>query len=218
MSISAWIAALSLTVLILGSTFAGAQNATAGYQPAYTLGTGKDNWWVRYPDQNLNSDEPVGHPTWVLSALKAGPVMILDHTDYCRPCVKLQADVKRIMANISTAMTYFDLDAEGRDRRAQDALDIYSPTGLSENRVPLLVILTLIRDGDDLKVAWHSSTGLPVDSEGNDLGEAMVRSYLQDAIYYHSLNKNASIEDPDLFSGVREGPRMERLKKGIQNE
>jgi hypothetical protein len=64
-------------------------------------------------------------------------------------------------------------------------------------------------------VAWHSNAGLPVDSEGNSLGEAMVRSYLQDAIYYYSQNKNASRENPDIFSGVRESSRMENLRKSI---
>lgn len=208
MSASLWIAALSLTALLLTCI-----PAAAGYEPAHALGTGEDDWWIRYPDQNMNADQPVGHPLWLLNALKSGPVLILDHTKYCRPCVKLLADVKMVMANVSTVMTYYDLDAEGSDKRARNIMDVYSPTGISENRVPLLVVVTLIRDRNgQVKVAWHSNAGLPVDSNGNDLGEIMVSSYLQDAIYYHGQNIKAARENPGLFSGVRESLRMEQLK------
>ncbi|HWQ20362.1 MAG TPA: thioredoxin family protein [Methanotrichaceae archaeon] len=214
MSASLWIAALSLTALILAAS---AEDGVSGYEPAHALGLGKGDWWIRYPDQNVDADKSVGHPLWVLNALKSGPVLILDHTKYCRPCVKLQADVKKVMANISSIMTYYDLDAEGSDRRAQDILDIYSPTGTSENRVPLMVVLTLIRDGNgQVRVAWHSNSGLPVDSHGNDLGEVAVNSYLQDAIYYHSQNTDAAQENPALFSGVQESLRMEQLKGSTQ--
>jgi len=209
-SVSLWLTSLPLIAVLLASIVAA---AGTGYEPEHALGSGKDDWWTRYPDQNMNADQPVGHPLWVLNALKDGPVLILDRTQYCRPCVMLHADVKRIMANTSSVMTYYDLNAEGSDKRAHDVMEIYSPIGISEDKVPLIVFLTLILDeSGQVKVAWHSNTGLPVDSQGNDLGEILVSSYLEDAIYYHRQNIDAALENPDLFSGVRESLRMERLK------
>jgi hypothetical protein len=217
MSTQAGFATFFLVSLFMAGIAAAADD-WAAYQPGHALGTDKNDWWVRYPDQNVNAGLAVGHPSWVLEDLKSGPVLILDRSNRCRPCLRQLADVKKVLANTSLNVTYYDLNAESSDRRAEEIMSTYSPVGGGQSLVPLTVIVTLIEDeGGRPRVAWHSAFGNLVDAEGNDLGEIWLRSYLQDAIYYYRQNTDSAQQSPALFSGIQESERMQRLKKATSD-
>ncbi|MBP8624515.1 MAG: hypothetical protein KBI12_06725 [Methanothrix sp.] len=45
----------------------------------YPVGSGNDDWWTTYPDQSSAAGEDIGHPSWVIDALKSKPVLIYVH-------------------------------------------------------------------------------------------------------------------------------------------
>ena len=61
---------LSIFVLV-GLAFSEDWNS---YNPSHSLGSGDEDWWTTYPDQNANSGSTVSHPTWILDALKENPL------------------------------------------------------------------------------------------------------------------------------------------------
>jgi hypothetical protein len=71
-----------LAVLVSGSLADDLQ----GYNPVYSQGSGKDDWWVKYPDQSLDSGSTVNHLPWVITDLKEKPVILFIHTSDCKAC------------------------------------------------------------------------------------------------------------------------------------
>lgn len=151
------------------------------YTPAHSLGSGDDDWWTVYPDQNENSGSAVDHLSSVLDALKENPVLILVHSNNCKPCLiqipRIENAVKRNSGNLS----YFDELAEGSGfQKAIGILDIYNPTGGAQY-VPTTIFVTLIKGSDgNVEVAWHSQLDL--------MGQDEIDSYVSDSIYYYKQN------------------------------
>src|SRR5512141_2939448 len=118
------------------------------YTPAHTLGSGDDDWWAAYPDQNENSGSVVDHPAWVLDALKEKPVLILVHSSNCRPCLFQMPRIENAVKNNSGDLSYVDELAEGSNyQKAIDILDIYNPAGGAQY-VPTTIFVTLIKGVD----------------------------------------------------------------------
>lgn len=154
------------------------------YKPANSVGSGDNDWWTAYPDQNAEAGSTVDHPQWVLDALKEKPVLILDHTKDCSSCKKQKAIVDKVLESYGGEITYYDLMADSKDKRAFEALDIYNPSG-KEQYVPTTVFLTLTKGSDGkVGVAWHSVI--------DDMTEENFNSYLKDAIYYYRQNANTT--------------------------
>jgi len=76
-----------VTLAILTITNAALSEDLNNYSPAHTLGSGDNDWWAAYPDQNENSGSNVDHPSWIEDALKEKPVLILVHSSDCIPCL-----------------------------------------------------------------------------------------------------------------------------------
>ena len=147
------------------------------YEPAHTVGSLKDDWWTTYPDIHPESGAPVTHLDWVMDKLEDGPVIILDHSVGCAPCVQQTGDINAVLSAFPGQISYYDLLADGSDKRAYDVFDVYDANG-DPPYIPLTVIITRVKDGDSTKIVWHSTEGAT--------GMDWIEGYVKDAIYYHS--------------------------------
>jgi len=153
----------------------------SSYSPAHTLGSGNNDWWTAYPDQNVNSGSAVDHPSWVLDALKEKPLLILVHSSNCKPCLVQIPRIKSAVDSNSGDLSYYDMLAEGSSyQKAIDILDIYNPTGGAQY-VPTTIFVTLIKGADGkVEVAWHSQL--------DAMSEEEIDSFVKDSIYYYKQN------------------------------
>lgn len=166
---------IGLTAFVTGSQ---AADNLGGYKPVHVLGSGESDWWIGYPPQSSGSGTLIIHPKWVLDSLKDKPVLILDHSSSCTSCVVQKANIEKALAAYGKNVTYYDLLADGSDKRAFAVLGIY---GLTGNYVPTTVFVTLIKGPDGkVSVAWHTAE--------DAMSEDDIMSYLKDAIYYYQQN------------------------------
>jgi hypothetical protein len=151
-----------------------------GYKPVYSLGSGKDDWWIRYPDQSPNPSSPVNHLPWVVNALKEKPVIILVHSTDCKACKVQKKDLEKVLSVYGNDIDYYDMTADIISEKVLDILNAYYPNpGIP--MVPTTVVLTLVKDTDGkATVGWHSMD--------DAMGEDVLTSYVKDAIYYYRQN------------------------------
>jgi|WetSurMetagenome_2_1015567.scaffolds.fasta_scaffold00690_10 hypothetical protein len=186
----------NLTVLALAvlAAFSLALFAAAGtalsldwssYTPSHAIGSGDDDWWIAYPDQNENSGKEVQHPDWMLDALKEKPVLILIHSSTCVPCRTQVPRIKAAVDKYSGDLDYHDVLGEGASlQEAIDILDVYDPYGMGKPVVPTTIFVTLAKGPDGkVAVAWHS--------EVDAMSEERIDSFVKDAIYYYNQNRAA---------------------------
>ncbi len=161
---------------VLFTTASAAAEDLSGYHPTYSLGTGDEDWWIAYPDQNPDPGAQVDHPSWILQSLKEKPVVILLHTATCRSCADQMKVLSKVFKTYGKDVTYYDIMADS-DPRGKEALSSYDPTG-EQNFVPTTVFLTETRDSEgQTSVAWHSYE--------DAMSESDVEAYVKDAIYYY---------------------------------
>ncbi len=161
---------IAFVILTTGFNALGAQ---------YSVGSGNDDWWTKYPDQSTGKGGEVNHPAWVLDSLGSKPVVIYVHKgcDYCKP--QTEAFTK-IESEMGDKFTYYNISADGTDGRAEEALRAYDPNG-GVMYVPLTAIITLAPNSEGKVVpVWHSTEEVT--------GEGWIRNYLDDAINYHNEN------------------------------
>jgi hypothetical protein len=179
---SSGLAALLLATFVVATLIGGLSFAEDWdkYKPKYSIGSESADWWEAYPNQSTNAGTEVKHPQWVLDALKKKPVLIMDHTTDCSSCKIQKANIEKVLPSFSENITYYDLLADSKDKKAFEILDVYNPTG-GEQFVPTTVFITLIKGSDGkVRVAWHS--------EIDDMTEEQLSAYLKDAIYYYRQN------------------------------
>jgi hypothetical protein len=179
--LSRGIALMLMAVLIIAIT---ATSASAvdwdKYKPEFSNGSGSTDWWTNHPEQSANAGTEVEHPEWVLDALEKKPILIMDHTQDCSSCKIQEKNIEKVLPGFAKNITYYDIMADGKDKRAYEILDTYSPTG-KEQFVPTTVFITLIEGKDgEVEVAWHS--------EIDAMKEEQLSAYLKDAIYYYRQN------------------------------
>lgn len=153
------------------------------YSPAHTLGSGDNDWWGAYPDQNTDSGMTVEHLPWIEDALQEKPVLILIHSSDCKPCLVQVPRINNALKSYGLNISYYDIIAEGKGlQKAMGILDVYNPAGGDEQQyVPTTIFVTLIEGSDgEVDVAWHSQTDIMSDDE--------INSYTKDAIYYYNQN------------------------------
>jgi hypothetical protein len=140
----------------------------------HSVGSDKEDWWIEYP----NSDSEVGHPEWVLDALKKGPVLIFDHSTNCVGCIDQGNYIESVLEDFDDdEIIFYDIIAGEDDSRGYELFYIYEPNGL----IPLTILLTLVQDSEgDVVVGWHGVVGAT--------GEEWIRSYVEDAIIYYDEN------------------------------
>ena len=170
-----------VTLAILTMTNAALSEDLNNYSPAHALGSGDNDWWAAYPDQNENSGSNVDHPSWVEDALEEKPVLILVHSNDCKPCLVQIPRINNAVESYGSNLSYYDILAEGSGfQKAIAVLDIYNPLGGAQY-VPTTIFLTLIEGPDGkVEVAWHSQTDI--------MSEDEINSYAEDAIYYYNQN------------------------------
>lgn len=157
-----------------------------GYNPTYSLGSGKDDWWINYPDQSQDSDQnpraglSVNHPSWVIEALKDKPVIILDHSDNCKACKVQMRDINKVLATYGDDIIYYNITAKADgsgDQRAYEILDTYC-LDAAKPTVPTTVVLTKMPNPDgEVEIGWHTMD--------DAMGEEIIAAYIKDAILYY---------------------------------
>jgi hypothetical protein len=145
----------------------------------YSVGSGNDDWWTKYPDQSTGKGGDVTHPAWVLDALKSEPVLIYVHKscDYCKPQTEA---IEKIANEFEGKITLYEISAEADDVRSEEALQAYDPNG-GVMYVPLTVIVTLAPNSEGkVEPVWHSTDEVT--------GETWIKNYVEDALGYYSEN------------------------------
>lgn len=146
----------------------------------YSVGSGSEDWWTVYPDQHDDAGSEVDHPQWILDLLADRPVLILDHSTNCEPCLDQESYVEAVMEDYGDEVAYENLITGVGNSRADMLFDIYDPNGVKAT-MPLTVLLTLVEDDGEVVVGWHSME----DTAG---GEELVRALVEDAIDYYDEN------------------------------
>jgi len=145
----------------------------------FSVGSGNDDWWTKYPDQSPGKGVNVNHPAWVLDALESKPVLIYVHKscDYCKPQTEA---IDKIADEFADKITLYEIGAEGSDARAEEALQAYDPNG-GVMFVPLTAIVTLAPNSEGkVEPVWHSTEEVT--------GEGWIKNYVENAIGYFSEN------------------------------
>ncbi len=157
------------------------------YSPAHAVGSGEDDWWTTYPDQNENSGKAVEHLDWVMKALKEKPVLILIHSSNCVPCLTQTPRISAAAESFSSDLDYYDILGEGSSlQEAIDILDVYDPYGMGKPVVPTTIFITLAKGANEkVGVVWRS--------EIDAMSEGRIDDYVKDAIYYYKQNSAAWI-------------------------
>jgi hypothetical protein len=164
---------MAALILVTGISALGAENR---------VGSGSDDWWTNYPDQSSGAGKEVNHPSWVLDALEAKPVLIYVHKE-CDYCAPQQEAVDKILDGFKGQITYYDINADEGDSRTEEALLAYDPNG-GVSYVPMTIIVTLAENSEgEVVPVWHSSEDIT--------GEEWIQNYVEDAISYYDDNSSS---------------------------
>ena len=164
---------LSLIAIILLASGINAMGAES------SVGSGNDDWWTAYPDQSSGAGGDVNHPSWVLDALKAKPVLIYIHKS-CSYCTPQTEAVQNITDEFKGQITFFEIGADGSDARSEEAMQVYDPNG-GTMYVPLTVLLTLAPNSEgEVVPVWHSTDVVT--------GDGWVKKYVEDALNNYDEN------------------------------
>ena len=145
------------------------------YEQKFNLGSGDDDWWVKYPDQHPSNGTDFTHPSWVLNNLDNKPVVVLVGAEWCPACKQQETDLAPIINDLGSDFKYIYINTS-KDERTMEAIS-YDPTG-KENSIPVTAIVTKAKNTQgDKTVVWHSALGAT--------GEQWLRQYIKDAIYLH---------------------------------
>jgi len=156
---------------------------TNNYTPVHSIGTGSDKFWINFP-----AGQSVQHKTWITQDLEEKPVFFVCHRTGCVGC-SAQADrVKALGEKYAEDAVFYDLDDPypGYGDSTADILEKYNaafdydPDG-GTHYIALTGVFTLVNDGGEVKIGWHSW-------EGN-VGDSEMESWVKDIIYYYHVNK-----------------------------
>jgi hypothetical protein len=146
-------------------------NWLKNYSPEHSVGTGENDFWVNFPDgQNAN------HLTWITESLEEKPVFFVCHRTGCVSCTPQYA-------------IFYDLDDDYAGTATADILEkynaafYYDPNGGS-HYIALTGVFTLVNDGGEIKVGWHSWEA-PYDK---DVSDSALETWIKDAIYFYNIN------------------------------
>jgi hypothetical protein len=144
-----------------------------------SVGSGNDDWWTAYPDQSPGAGGDVNHPSWVLDALKAKPVLIYVHKS-CSYCAPQTLAIQNITEEFNGQITFFEIMGDGSDARSEEALQAYDPNG-GVMYVPMTIIVTLAPNSEgEVVPVWHSTEDVT--------GDGWIKNYVEDAIVQYNEN------------------------------
>jgi hypothetical protein len=153
----------------------------ADYTPEHSVGTGSDNFWINFP-----AGQSVQHKTWITESLEEKPVFFVCHRTGCPSCTPQADRVKALGKIYGEDAVFYDLDDDYAGTATADILEkynaafYYDPNG-GINYIALTGVFTLVNDGGEVKIGWHSWEG--------DVGDSEMESWVKDIIYYYHVNK-----------------------------
>ena len=152
------------------------------YTPIHSVGTGLTYFWINFPVGNPSVGQSVTHQTWITEDLKEKPVVFVCHRTGCAPCTPQADRVKALRETYGEDAVFYDLDDHYDGSATEDILQkyneafYYDPNG-EPNYIALTGVFTLINDGREVKIGWHSWEGNVEDSE--------METWIKDCIYYY---------------------------------
>jgi hypothetical protein len=157
------------------------------YSPAYSVGTGSNNFWINFPAGSAYPGQSPQHLTWITEDLEEKPVVFVCHRTGCGPCTPQADRVKALREIYGEDAVFYDLDYpfEGYGTATEDTLKklneafYYDPNGGSQV-IAFTGVFTRINDGGEVKIGWHSWEG--------DVADADMETWVKDAIYYYHIN------------------------------
>jgi hypothetical protein len=157
------------------------------YTPAYSVGTGSDNFWIDFPVGSPSVGQSVNHLTWITEDLKEKPVVFVCHRTGCGPCTPQADRVKALREIYGDDAIFYDLDNpfEGYGVATEDILQkfnqafYYDPNG-EPHYIAFTGVFTRITDGGVVKIGWHGWEG--------DVADAEMETWIKDSIYYYNIN------------------------------
>lgn len=154
------------------------------YKPVYNLGTGSNNFWINFPTGNPSVGQSVNHLSWIIEDLEEKPVIFVCHRTGCTSCTPQADRVKALRNTYGDDAIFYDLDDDYAGTATEDTLTkynaafYYDPNG-GTHYIALTGVYTLIKDGGEVKIGWHSW-------EGN-VADAAMENWIKDAIYYYHI-------------------------------
>ena len=152
------------------------------YTPAHSVGTGSEKFWTDFP-----AGQSANHLTWITDDLEEKPVVFVCHRTGCYGCAAQAERVIALRETYGEDAVFYDLDYpyEQYGTATEDILNkfyeafYYDPNGGSQV-IATTGVFTLINDGGEVKIGWHSW-------EGN-VADADMENWIKDAIYYYHIN------------------------------
>jgi len=178
-------------VLLSGCTSDNSNNNSNGpswmnnYTPTYSVGTGSNNFWINFPAGSPSVSQSVTHKTWITEDLKEKPVVFVCHRTGCTTCTPQADRVKALREKYGEDAVFYDLDDNYDGSAPADILQkyheafYYDPNG-EPNYIALTGVFTLLKDGTEVKIGWHSWEGNVADSD--------MENWVKDCIYYYNMN------------------------------
>ena len=179
-------------VLLSGCTSDNSNNNSNGsswmnnYTSVHSIGTGSDNFWINFPVGGPSAGQSVEHLTWITEDLKEKPVVFVCHRTGCAACTPQADRVKTLIKTYGEDVIFYDLDYPfgGYGVATEDTLKkfneaFYYDANGPPSYIAFTGVFTLIKDGGDVKIGWHSWEG--------DVADAEMETWIKDAIYYYSV-------------------------------
>ena len=177
-------------VLLSGCTSDNSNNSNGqswmnNYTPVHSIGTGSDNFWINFPIGNPSAGQSVQHLIWITEDLEEKPVVFVCHRTGCASCTPQADRIKALRETYGEDAIFYDLDDDYARTATADILEkyynafYYDPNG-EPNYIALTGVYTLIKDGGEVKIGWHSWEGNVADAE--------METWIKDGIYYYNMN------------------------------
>jgi len=177
-------------VLLSGCTSDNSNNSNGqswmnNYTPVHSIGTGSDNFWINFPIGNPSAGQSVQHLIWITEDLEEKPVVFVCHRTGCASCTPQADRIKALRETYGEDAIFYDLDDDYAGTATADILEkyynafYYDPNG-EPNYIALTGVYTLIKDGGEVKIGWHSWEGNVADAE--------METWIKDGIYYYNMN------------------------------
>ena len=180
-----------LLLFLTGCTSNNSNNNSNGpswitnYTPTYSVGTGSNDFWINFPVSNPSAGQSIQHKTWITEDLKEKPVVFVCHKTGCAACTPQADRVKAFREIYGEDAKFYDLDlpysgdyTKDTETKFNEAF-YYDPNG-SPSYIAFTGVFTLINDGGEAKIGWHSWE--------LDVEDSVMESWIKDAIYYYHIN------------------------------
>ena len=151
------------------------------YTPLHGVGTGSDDFWIKFPTSSDYYGQTIEHLDWVTDAIDDNCVLFVVHKTGCEACQPQADRVINLSEKYEEHVVFLDLDATlggSVEERAYDAY-FYDPDG-PPGYIALTGVFTLVENNGKIEIGWHSWE--------KDVDDSELESWIKDAIYYYHVN------------------------------